>query len=266
MRDKIHFAHGNGFPSSCYRQLFNCLESRYECSYIDKVGHNPAYPITENWDFLVDELVDSIKEKFSQPVIGVGHSLGGVLNMLAAIKDPSLFKAIIMIDSPLLGRFKSRMVYLAKSLGFIDQLTPASRTRGRRTHWDERSQLVDYLRSRPLFKTFSQQCLEDYINFGFKKTPAGYKLLFDRDIEYLIFRTLPHHLPRYEGKLEVPTALIYGNNSSVVKNFDIRYMEKKYRIATYCVKGTHMLPFEDPIMVGKQIFKILDDFSRYNCS
>jgi pimeloyl-ACP methyl ester carboxylesterase len=261
VRDSIHFAHGNGFPSSCYRQLFQVLESRYDCRYIDRIGHNPRFPVTENWDYLVDELIASIREKFSQPVIGLGHSLGGVLNLLAAIKEPSLFKGVVMLDSPLLGRFKSSMVRLAKSIGLIDKLTPALRTRGRRHHWNTREELTHYLKGRPLFRTFSEECLQDYINFGFKKMEDGYWLHFDKQVEYLIFRTLPHHLPRYEGKLTIPTALIYGDKSTVVTRFDVRYMRNKYHINCYRVPGTHMLPMENPSMVGMHIFQALDNLA-----
>src|SRR5437870_13259241 len=103
MRELLHFAHGNGFPSPCYRQLLEGLEGRYDCSYIDRIGHNPQFPVTENWPFLIDEVIDSVNRQAGQPVIAVGHSLGGVLSLLAAIKEPTLFKAVIMLDSPLLG-------------------------------------------------------------------------------------------------------------------------------------------------------------------
>lgn len=169
MRELIHFAHGNGFPSPCYRQLLNGLEARYDCCYIDRIGHNPQFPVTENWHYLVDEVINSIKEQSRQPVIAVGHSLGGVLSLLAAIEQPSLFRAVIMLDSPLIGRFKSSMVRLAKALGVIDRVTPAARTRGRRKHWQSREQLIAYLRTRVLFRTFTDECLQDYIDYGLKK-------------------------------------------------------------------------------------------------
>lgn len=259
MTDVIYFAHGNGFPSLCYRQLLDVLATRHECNYIDTIGHDPRFPVTENWDFLVDELLANIRKQCSEPVIGLGHSLGGVLTLLAAIKEPALFKSIVMIDSPLFGRFKSSMVRLAKSLGMIDRLTPAHRTRGRRLHWQTREELVTYLKSRPLFRTFSDACLEDYIQFGFKKTDAGYQLVFNTHIEYLIFRTIPHHLPHYEGQLQVPASLIYGDKSSVVDRFDVRYMTKKYHVNCYRLKGTHMLPMEHPEAVAKKIFCIVDE-------
>ena len=33
-------------------------------------------------------------------IIGIGHSLGGILTFLAAYRRPELFKGIIMLDPP----------------------------------------------------------------------------------------------------------------------------------------------------------------------
>ena len=134
MRETIHFAHGNGFPSPCYRQLIQQLEKRFNCCYIDRVGHTSQFPVTENWQRLIEEVIFSIQSQALQPVIAVGHSLGGVLSLLAAIEQPSLFKAVILLDSPLINRFKSSVVRFSKALGMIDRLTPAFRTRARRQH------------------------------------------------------------------------------------------------------------------------------------
>lgn len=258
MKEPIHFAHGNGFPSRCYSQLFKALGEQFDCYYIDKVGHSPTYPVTENWPFLVDEVIDSIKRQLDQPVIAVGHSLGGVLSMLAAIQEPTLFKAVIMLDSPLLGRLKSSMVRLAKVLGFIDHITPAFRTRGRRRKWQTQEQLIAYLKDRPLFKTFSKACLQDYIDYGLYHNENGYHLVFDSHIEYLIYRTIPHHLHQYAGKLIVPTAMIYGAQSNVVDRFDVRYMKGHYHIDCFKMRGTHMLPMEKPKVVAKHVIQALD--------
>ena len=257
MKDVLHFVHGNGFPSPCYNQLLHFLETRYECCYIDKVGHCPQFPVTDNWHYLVDEVIENIKIKSSTPVIGVGHSLGGVLSLLAAIEQPTLFKAVILLDSPLLGRLKSNIVRFSKAIGLIDRLTPAKRSRLRRVHWQSRSEVLAYLKSRSLFKSFTEACLEDYIDFGLDKNESGFSLRFNPEIEYQIYRTIPHLLMQYEGRLKVPTTLIYGNQSRVIDRLDLRYMKNKYHVNHVQIQGTHMFPMEYPEATANLIMKVL---------
>lgn len=258
MKDLVHFSHGNGFPSPSYRQLLDNLLPRYDCIYLEKSGHNPQFPVTDNWPFLVAEVLDNIKRQANQPVIAIGHSMGGVLSLLAALEEPSLFKAVIMLDSPLLGYFKSKVVRLAKALGFIDRITPAFQSQGRRSYWQTRDDLVAYLKKRALFQTFSDESLDDYINYGMHQTEKGYELHFDPHIEYLIYRSIPHQLQQYERKLTVPAALIYGDKSKVVDRFDRKYMKKKFGIKSFEIEGSHMFPMESPRLVANEIFRVLD--------
>ena len=184
--------------------------------------------------------------------------VGGVLSLLAAIEEPSLFKAVILLDSPLLGRFKSGVVRVSKSLGMIDRLTPAFRTRARRQHWKNREQVWSYLKSKALFKTFTDACLNDYVDYGMNKDEEGYSLRFDRQIEYQIYRTIPHLWNHYEGRLKVPTALIYGNKSNVIDRLDLRYMKKQFGIVPIETKGTHMFPMEYPQSTANLIMDVVD--------
>lgn len=258
MRELIHFAHGNGFPALCYKQMLDRLAPRFNYCYIDKVGHSAQYKVNENWDELVDEIIASVTSQANQPVIAVGHSLGGIISMLAAIKEPSLFKAVIMLDAPIIGRFKSIMVRLAKQLNTIDRITPAYKTRGRRMHWQTFDQVMQYLKTRDLFKTFSEECLRDYITYGLEHKEDGYYLRFDRHIEYQIFRTIPHILPKLEGQLKTPAALIYGDKSTVVDRMDRRYMKKYFKMDSFKIAGTHLFPMESPQLVADKIIEVVD--------
>ncbi len=262
MREILHFAHGNGFPSPCYRQLLQPLQGRFDCCYIDRIGHDVHFPVTENWHFLVDEIISSVQSQASKPVIAVGHSLGGVLSLLAAIEQPALFKFVILLDSPILGQIKSNIIRLSKSLGVIDRLTPASRTRGRQQHWQNREEVLSYLKSKTLFKSFTEACLNDYIDYGLQKIDHGYELRFDSDIEYQIYRTIPHVLHQHEGKLHRPAALIYGRQSTVIDRFDLRYMKKHYGIVNYAINGTHMFPMEHPHAAAELIVQAVDALSK----
>ncbi len=259
MKPKLHFAHGNGFPSPCYRQMLIPLEADFDCCYIDRIGHADDFPVKDNWHHLVDELIHSIERQSDVPVIGVGHSLGGVLTVLAALKKPALFQAVVLLDSPLLSRMRAHGVWLSKQLGLIERVTPAFRTKARRTHWKTREQALSYLKRRELFMQFDEACLNDYIDYGMRHDETGYALRFNVAVEYQIYITLPHSVSRYATQLEVPTTLIYGSESDVICAADRRHMLKRYGIQSVKTSGTHMFPFEHPKETARLILKVLKE-------
>jgi hypothetical protein len=144
----------------------------------------------------------------------------------------------------------------------IDRITPALQTRGRRYHWETREQVVTYLRSKRLFKTFTDACLDDYITYGINHDEQGFTLRFDRNVEYQIYRTIPHILHHFSEKLRVPSAIIYGNQSNVVNRFDLSYMKNSYGIVNFEIEGTHMFPMEVPKEAADLITKVVDYFNH----
>ncbi len=246
-RQQIYFAHANGFPGLCYQQLFNAWSSRYQVNYCEMLGHDPKYPITDNWDHLVTELIVDIKQKAQAPVIAIGHSLGGALLYLATGREPELFQAVIMLDSPVLNKMKRRVVKLAKQFNFIDWLTPAKKSKHRRQHWGSIDEAYHYLRHKPLFQHFQEACFQDYLTHGFiDEGEKGVTLKFRRDMEYRIFRNLPHVSVRLPKEQAVPLGFIYGKASEVVKQSDLRYLSKYKQVVIQVTAGGHMFPFEDP--------------------
>ena len=51
------FSHGNSFPASTYRVMLDSLRARgFQVHAIEKYGHDPKYPVTDNWPHLVRQL------------------------------------------------------------------------------------------------------------------------------------------------------------------------------------------------------------------
>ncbi|HWV91472.1 MAG TPA: alpha/beta hydrolase, partial [Burkholderiales bacterium] len=171
------------------------LASRFTVSWIEAIGTDPRFPVSEGWPHLVDQLIESIKE----PVYGVGHSLGGYLNYLAAVRRPELFRAIVLLDAPIIGAFRGGMLGATKRLGIVDRVTPAGATRDRRSTWSSREEAKAHFRSRALFRHFTDDCLDDYVRHGLTERNGKLQLRIDPAVEYQIYRTIPHdmmkHLP-----------------------------------------------------------------------
>ena len=76
MTQQIFFAHANGFPSATYGKLFAALAPDYHVTHLPQHAHDPRFPVNDNWQNLVDELIHHLEQQ-PEPVWGVGHSLGG---------------------------------------------------------------------------------------------------------------------------------------------------------------------------------------------
>ncbi len=255
----LQFSHGNSYPAGCYRQLLRPLEKKFQINAVEMFGHNKNYPVTDGWTYLVEELIDSIETYADAPVYGVGHSLGGVLTFIAAVKRPDLFKSVVMLDSPVFSRLKSMLIKWIKQLGLIDKITPGGgRTLSRKRHWPDAETALQYLRGKTVFKNFTEECLKDYITFGMEITPSGLQLKYDVDIEHEIYKTIPHDLAQIKKQLRVPLVMLYGNNSDVVRNYDVKNMQHSFsQIEIHKMPGGHLFPFEHPKGTAELLLKIL---------
>lgn len=246
-KEIIQFSHANGFPGSTYSSLFRLLEDQYEIRYIDTLGHSPKYPVTNNWSLLVDELIETIIQTAAQPVIGMGHSLGGSLSLFAALKRPDLFKAIVLLDAPIFAFAKSQLVRFLKKIHRLYWITPdAGKTEKRRTHWPSKEAALSYFRSRDLFKKFSPHALSDFVEYGTIPNDTGRKLKFNPKIEAAIYRTLPHNYWEHKFKLLIPAVSIIGKETDILHRIDMLFMEKYFKIALKRIDGGHLFPFEYP--------------------
>lgn len=243
-RPILHFSHANGFPAPCYRQFFAPLERSFRIGYIDMLGHDARYPVTDGWPHLVAELVDAIRARYREPVIGVGHSLGAMVTFMAAVQRPELFRAIVMLDAPIIGRWKGTAFRMIKQLGLVDRVTPAAVTRQRRREWPDRAAALAHFRKKPLFRDFAPDCLADYIRFGLKPDRGRVRLAFDPAIEYAIYRTIPHDLADYLPRLAVAAGMIVGRSSDVVRRVGLA--ESRARFVIRRIAGGHLFPFEHP--------------------
>lgn len=258
-RPVLHFSHANGFPAPCYAQMLAPLERRYRVGWIEAIGTDPRYPPTEGWPRLVAQLIDTLEREYrGARVYGVGHSLGAYLNFLAAAQRPDLFRGIVMLDAPVIGRLRGRALGAVKKLGIIDRVTPAGMTRERRREWPSREEAKAHFRSRRLFRHFTEGCLEDYVRHGLVGRHGHYHLKIDPEIEYRIYRTIPHDMSRYLPELKVPAGFIGGTESDVLRRVGLRAMHgprfRKRRVA-----GGHLFPFEQPLAAAAAIAELLGE-------
>lgn len=259
MKPALHFTHANGIPSATYRKFLNGFQDEYTVKSIPLIGMNPDYPITTDWRYLVDEVIADIEQQFSgQPVIGLGHSFGGLVTMMAAYKKPALFSKLIIMDPPFVIGKNSALFELVKkfNLKSIDRFTPAGITLKRKDHWSSQLDAVEALRSNRLFKHFDEQCFQDYIDSGIVEDHqrGGVTLKIPKQVEAEIFRTVPAWWWRTPRKApQVPIHLITAEQSQFYQQGLPQGLKKIYQIDYSVLPGGHMFPLEQPKQVAEYV-------------
>jgi pimeloyl-ACP methyl ester carboxylesterase len=222
------------------------LSRRYRIGAIDAIGTDPRYPVTEGWPLLVEQLIAALEREYrGVPVCGVGHSLGAYLTFLAAVRRPGLFRAIVMLDAPVIGPVKGRLLGATKRIGIVDRVTPAGATRDRRAEWPSREQAKAHFRTRKLFRHFTEQCLEDYVQHALTGEEGHFRLKINPAIEYQVYRTIPHDMGRHMRELKVPAGFVGGADSDVVRRVGMSSMRGRGFLKRR-VPGGHLFPFEHP--------------------
>ena len=60
----VVFSHANSFPLPTYQLLFSLLAARgIEADGVERFGHAPQRPVTNNWPHLVDELIEFAEQE-----------------------------------------------------------------------------------------------------------------------------------------------------------------------------------------------------------
>nr|MDQ3323333.1 alpha/beta hydrolase [Acidobacteriota bacterium] len=192
----IHFAHANGFPAKTYNKLFSYLRDDFEINYLERHAHNPKFPVTDNWERLRDELRDELEKRYTRKIIGVGHSLGGILHLLVAAEKPELYKAIILLDAPVISRLSSAGIKLLKKTNLMERLSLARITRFRRSSWKTKEEALAHFQLKEKFQKFDKDVLRDYVEHGTIENETGVNLFFKPSVEAKIYQTLPDYLPK----------------------------------------------------------------------
>ena len=261
----ILFSHANGFPLGTYSVLLRSLRSRgYTVRGVERFGHDPSYPVGQNWTTLVDQLVDfgqPLARDHAGPVYLVGHSLGGYLSAMAAALHPDLggrpLAGVVLLDAPLLSGWKARFMQVVKATGWVEKFSPGQVSKKRRQSWASADEALAHFASKRAFAAWEPQVLRDYIEHGTRDEagPQGTRrvLAFDRQVETDIYNTLPHHLDRLLRRhpMRCPMGYIGGEQSyemqQVGLGLTLRTLGPGHGERLRMLPGGHLFPMERPL-------------------
>jgi pimeloyl-ACP methyl ester carboxylesterase len=262
---RLHFLHANGYPPGCYRTFLNLLQTQYQ---VFGMLLRPLWPNSnpkeiQDWKLFSEDLLQFLGQMPS-PVIGVGHSIGAIVTLRAALRDPGKFRALVLIDPVLfLPSFLIKW-QIVRILGQADRLHPLIATaKKRRRTFDDLETVYHRYRGRTVFRYMSDENLRVYIEGVARKTDNGsYELIYSPEWEAQIYRTgmQDFDIWRDLSRLEVPTLFLRGAETDTFLEHAAKFIKQKQpnaRVETL-EKSTHLVPLERP----QEVFDIMQSFLK----
>jgi pimeloyl-ACP methyl ester carboxylesterase len=251
----LHLAHANGFPPGTYRPLAENLKDRF---HVISLPLRPLWPGrtpagASSWHVLADDLARGLEELGFSSVIGVGHSLGGVCTMLAAVGRPKLFRALVLIDPVILPPLILLILKLLRRLGLAERQPLVKGARQRRRVWPSREACYNSYRGKPVFARWPDASLRAYVKAGTRRREDGQvELAYPPEWEAHIYATNPTDIWRYVPKVQAPLLVIYGEDSDTFRPASQRRMARLLPAARFSVipGAGHLVAMEHPDETG----------------
>ena len=281
MHNTIAFSHANSFPAGTYRLLFEAWrKAGWRVIAVPRIGHDPAFPVSNNWPHLRDELLAFLLAQApGEKVHLVGHSLGGYLSLLAACKRPLWVKSVVLLDSPVVAGWRVHALYLMKLSGTAARRGPGRVSMARRHQWPSADAAHAHFAAKPMFARWDPRVLRDYIACGIEAdpdtdtdtdtdadadadTPGGVRLAFHRDIETLLYNTLPHHLGQVLRRHPpaCPVSFIGGKSSAEVGRVGMAATQALTQMThgrIEWLQGGHLFPMERPANAAAAVLRAI---------
>jgi pimeloyl-ACP methyl ester carboxylesterase len=259
----LHLAHANGFPPGTYRKLIERLKTRHHVFTLRSRGLVPGTDprSLRDWEDMADDLARALRARGLEGVVGVGHSMGGVATLLASVKNPGLFRAVVALDPVLFTGTRQLAIQALTLLGMRSRVPPASLARRRRETWGSREEAATSYRKKPLFRRFDPECFQDYITQGLTEVPGGgFRLTIPTAWEARIFETSPRGVWRKLRSVKVPTLVLRGSDSDTLLPEALARAGRTIPGArAEELPGTHLFPLEHPEECGQRLLTFLEE-------
>lgn len=165
-------SHATGFHGRCYLPLAAALAGNVHSIAFDYRGHGdtPRPPGDVEWLRYGDDalaMAEWLAERTGGPIDAFGHSMGGAGLLMAAHRNPSLFRRIIAFEP---------IVFPPEGLREAppDMESPmVAGARRRRATFDSYEAAIANYASKPPLNAFTPAALDAYVRYGFALAADG---------------------------------------------------------------------------------------------
>ncbi len=259
----VILSYANGFPPQTYAAMLKPLFAEY---HVAAMHMRPLWEPTpppdslRHWRQFADDLLENLATLTPDPVIGIGHSVGAVTTLYAAIKEPQRFRKLVLIDPTLLpspALWGIRFAHLIGREARIPLVQQALR-RGRR--WPDAETAYQYFRAKKLFARAGDDIVRAYTESITTPHPeGGLTLAYAPEWEAQIFKTIATDVWQLPARLKVPTLILRGEHSDVFyERSAARFKRINPAIELVTLPGVgHLVGQEAPDRAGREIARFL---------
>lgn len=254
MPTTVAFAHATGFCGGVWRPVVASLPTGFESLAWDFPCHGTApkldHPI-DWWDMGTFTLAQVAGA--GAPLIGVGHSMGGAVLLMAEIAAPGTFAALLLIEPivfpPPFGEYEGPQTLLAMK---------------RRNEFGSRDEARANFVDKLPFSAWHPAALDGYVDCGLIETPEGVELACRPYDEVAIYRAATQHgVWDLLGKVDPPVTILSGGSSDTHTVDFLQHLASQIPNCEYeIVPGTgHFLPMELPEVVAERVGRIASELT-----
>jgi pimeloyl-ACP methyl ester carboxylesterase len=258
----VNLSYANGFPPETYIHALQPLFDRYQVSsvHLRPLQGDSAPESLKRWSQLGEDLLAGLVELTDQPVVGIGHSVGGIATMHAAIKRPERFSKLVLIEPTMLSPMLLFMLQILRMSPRKPRIGLIEGALRRKRNWDSKQAAFDNFREKRLFKRWPEDVLWAYVESMTAPDPqGGVSLTWSPEWEAQIYRTLPTGVWSLPLRLKPPTLVIHADQTDTFTPTSARLF-KLLRPSTHMalVKSAgHLIPQEKPDEIGRIVADFL---------
>jgi pimeloyl-ACP methyl ester carboxylesterase len=190
----------------------------------------------------------------------MGHSIGGTVTLMAALRKRDLFRALVLIEPVLFPPWISALLQVLKGLNLLSRIHPLiRRTRRRRRDFASPEDMFGNYRTKVVFSRLSDRVLRDYVEgLAAPNDQGGVTLAYPPEWEAQIYNTggmydrlVWESLP----ELELPVLVIRGEETDTLSRRSVHLLEeglKRGEIRELPEAG-HLAPLEQPVQTAGAI-------------
>ena len=267
--EPIHFYHANGFPAEVYMPFLTELAHTFDVHALHgrATREDAGEPNHKNWHIYADDLIEYLEHTQNQPIIAIGHSMGASSTVLAAVKRPDLFKALVLIEPAMLN-FSKRLLLNLLPKQMIENMRLVKGTAQKPNTWDDPTSYKQYIKKFKGYAKFSEEAFDTFAQYAIKNTANNkVTLRFPNNWEAYNYTNPPYLMGQFK-KLErigMPTVAIRGMSNGFFNDNLWQTWQSNQPSAHFIEDKAfgHLMPLESPkstvalINRGLQTLKVI---------